>query len=241
MVRAGVFDGGATGAAADARLSYRAQITNTSKLTLDYFVDLRVPAITGGPQPAYSLCCSGDSNGGTYEYMRPKGWNAQAAVDLLVDGLPVWSSEQTALDPNDGTSGGPFDELDVAWDQPAGPSTTTLFLGRIAPGGSLTVTMVIRADVNDLAPDCGTQAPGSYLSHTYTLHCFDMSKQIALVNANLPYARGAWSPFRIYAKTPFVLHQIPFHPQVVQPGVQGQGPPKPQAPTKGPPPRGPGH
>lgn len=217
-VDAEVYDGGASGASADAVLSYRAQVTNTTAQTLDFFLDLKVPTIKRGSQPGYDLCCSGDSNGGTYAYHKPKSWNAQAAVDVLVDGLPVWSSEQTALYPNI-TGGTPFDEVDVDWDKANGPGTTTLFLGRIAAGKTLAVTLVVRADANDLAPDCGIQAPGSYIDHTYTVHCFDLSQQVNLTSVTTTSRRGVRTPFRIYAKAPFLLKKVPY-PQAVNPAVQ---------------------
>lgn len=229
-VTADVFDGGASGASADGVLSYRAQVSNTTAQTLDFFMDLKVPTMKRSAEPGYDLCCAGDSNGGTYSYHRPKSWNAQAAVDVLVDGLPVWSSEQTALYPDTGNSGDPFDELDIAWDQPNGPSTTTLFLGRIAAGKTISVTFIVRADANDLAPDCGIQSPGSHLDHTYEVHCFSLSQQVNLVSAISGMVRGPHTPFRIYAKAPFVLQKVPFHPQVVQPGVQKLGPALPKGP-----------
>jgi hypothetical protein len=236
-VDAEVYDGGASGGAAEARLSYRAQISNTTKEKLDYFLDLKVPTMLRANQPAYDLCCSGDSNGGTYSYHKPKSWKTQAAVDLLVDGLPVWSSEQTALYPDSPSS--PFDEFDIAWGQANGPSTTTLFLGRLAPGQSISVSFIVRTDAVGLAPDCGTQPPGSYLDHTYTIHCFELDSKVNLVSAS-PYARGPQTPFRIYAKAPFVLKTIPAgdHPQVIQPGVKGPAPAPPKAsapaPVRGP-------
>ncbi len=83
----------------------------------------------------------------------------------------------------------------------------------------MSVTFIVRAEANDLAPDCGIQPPGSYLDHTYQVHCFDLDQRVEMTGLTNK-GRGPRLPFRVYAKAPFVVMKAPgFHPQVVQPGV----------------------
>jgi hypothetical protein len=193
-VDASIFARGA--ARAGATVTYRVRIAHTSAAALDYFVDLAVPQPKRSIQPAYNLCCSGDSNGGTYNYLRPNSAQARTEADVYVDGLPVWSSASTYVYP--AVSGAsPFDEADMDWDKGASPASTTLYLGRLSQGQTLTVTLEARSDVAGNS-DCGMVSPGSYLSHTYTIQCLALRETVPLSGG----ANGAPVGFTVYSKAP---------------------------------------
>jgi hypothetical protein len=183
-------------ASAAATLTYRARIDHTSAQALDYFIDLAVPLQQLGAQPGYNLCCSGDPDGGTYNYIRPKSWAARGEVDVYVDGLPVWSSANTAIYPDD-PGGTPFDSVQVAWDKPKPPDSTTLYLGRLSSGQSMTITLEVRTDAR-ADSDCGIQPPGSYLSHTYEIHCYRLSESAQMSGGSGGQPVG----FSLYSKAP---------------------------------------
>jgi len=194
QVRAGAFRDGSGNAAA----SYRVRIDNTTGQPLDYFVDLAVPVFARTAQPGYDLCCSGDSNGGTYTYHRPKSARARAAVDLFADELPVWSSESTFLYPNDSQTGSPFDKLEWQWDRAPGTGSARLYLGRLAAGGALTLTLVVRAEAATLATDCGITGGGFYNGNQYDVRCYDLQQTVQLAGG----ANGAPVAMSLYAKAP---------------------------------------
>jgi hypothetical protein len=183
-------------AAAGSTATYRARIEATNPTPLDYFLELAVPQAKRSVQPAYNLCCSGDSNGGTYNYLRPKDAQARTEADVYVDGLPVWSSAATYIYP--AVSGAsPFDEADADWDKGTSPANTTLYLGRLSQGQTMTITLETRADVGGNS-DCGMVSPGSYLSHTYTVECLSLRETLSMSGG----ANGAPVGFTVYAKAP---------------------------------------
>lgn len=86
-------------------------------------------------------------------YTNPDRAQSRAAVDVYVDGIPVWSSEENNLvpkrfNPPDNT------QLQLSWDQPLDGADMTLFLGRLPPGSTRTVAVVMRADLRVDAPPC---------------------------------------------------------------------------------------
>ena len=173
-VNASVFKGGAAMAA----VSYRVQAVSTATDPVDYFVGLDVPLLLAGFQPAYNLCCSGDSNGGTYNYLRPHDATARAAVDIYVDDLPVWSSETAFIYPQT-QDGSPFDRTDVAWDKPAVAGKTYLYLGPLAKGAGVVVTLVARAESAGTS-DCGNQSFSFPSPPGDEKHCLDLFAQAPL-------------------------------------------------------------
>lgn len=92
-----------------------------------------------------------------YQYFKtdPERVQSRTAVDVYVDGLPVWSSELNYLVPQRFTPLGNA-QLALSWDQPLGGQPVTLFLGRLPSGTSRTVAVVIRADLRAEAPSCRT-------------------------------------------------------------------------------------
>lgn len=192
-VSASMFKSGA----AAGQVSYRMRIDATSPQPLDYFLELQVPQPKRGVEPGYDLCCSGDSNGGTYSYHRPKSASSRAAIDLFADELPIWTSESAFLYPNVGASGSPFDKLEIAWDKSTAPGKTTLYLGRLAAPASVTITFAVRTEAHGDG-DCGVQNYGLPGSPAYAVHCLSVDQSVALSGGDA----GAPVGFILFAKTP---------------------------------------
>jgi hypothetical protein len=184
---------------ASAAATYSARIAHTGSTARDYFLELKVPAFDRAVTPAYDLCCSGDPNGGTYTYHRPTSAKTRAAVDLYADGLPIWSSESIYRYP-ELANGSPFDEQLFHWGKDAGPATSTLYLGRLSAGKSLTVSMVSRTNVNAKASDCGMEdVTGPFdTDPELLLHCLSIREEIDLKRGG----DGAPVGFRIFSKVP---------------------------------------
>jgi hypothetical protein len=158
-------------------LSYNVRIDHTSATSLYYFIDLSVPKISHSVQPAWSLS-SPDDNGGTYSYQRPKSAISRAMVDIYVNDLPVWSSESGYMYPLGATD--PFAEFDFAWGSNSGPHTSSLFLGRLSQGQSMTITFVARTEGTGDGNSCGTEYYDTFYPPTVALHCFDMNETILM-------------------------------------------------------------
>jgi hypothetical protein len=190
---------GAKGRAkASATVSYAARIEHTGSAPLDYFVELKVPSYQRDATPAYDLSSSSDSGGGTYTYHVPDSAKSRGAVDVYVDGLPVWSNESVYHFPDD-PNNDPFAEQEWSWGNPAGPATSTLYLGRLSSGKSLTVTLIARTNVNAKADYCGIQGPFSpFGDPEFSVHCLQVSQSIELKRGG----DGEPVGFRIYSKHP---------------------------------------
>lgn len=193
LVASNVFKSGNAGA----QVSYRVRIDATSAQPLDYFVELSIPQPKLGVEPGYDLCCSGDSNGGTYSYHRPKSASSRAAIDLYADELPIWTSESAFLYPNTGANGSPFDKLQIDWDKPTAPGKTTLYLGRLSAGASLTLTFAVRTEAHGDG-DCGVQNYGFAGNQSYGVHCLSVDQSVALSGGDGANPVG----FTLFAKTP---------------------------------------
>ena len=164
---------------ADTALSYSVRIDHFSSNPLNYFLNLDKPVFSRSVAPAYSLSSSSDYNGGTYSYISPTAAQARATVDVYVNDLPVWSSEDAYLYPSS-IAQTAFDQLGLTWGAAEGPGKATLFLGRLNQGDSMTVTVVSKASGNATASSCGFQGNGSWWSPQYSVHCFDLTQTIQM-------------------------------------------------------------
>lgn len=85
----------------------------------------------------------------------PKRLQARTAVDVYVDGLPVWSSESMRLQPRRYKPDTPG-ELVPGWGSPMDGGTATLFLGSLPALSVRTAVIVMRSDLRVDAPTCHT-------------------------------------------------------------------------------------
>jgi hypothetical protein len=113
-------------------------------------------------------------------YLNPTRVQSRAAVDVYVDGLPVWSSEVNSLapkrymPPNHG-------QLLLSWDQPLDGDQVTLFLGNLPSGSTRTVVVAMRADLRVEAPTCRTSADNYGVQHQ---SCHSQREGLALPGFN---------------------------------------------------------
>jgi hypothetical protein len=173
-------------------INYSVRVDHSSSTPLDYFVEVDHPKFQLGVSAAYTLQPGG--NGGTYLYMFPNAARARAAVDILVDGLPVWSSESTYAFP-EGTANYAWDKLLTSWGNTlVDNGTTKLYLGKLYAGKSITITFVLRTDTFVDADACGT-AYGTGFNTPDQKRCFDLTQ-----TADLPANSSGPQGISVYAK-----------------------------------------
>jgi hypothetical protein len=164
---------------ATAAVNYSVRVQQFSMPANDYFIILNHPTIQRVVQAAYSLQSGGPGgSGGTYQYFSPNSARARAAVDILVDGLPVWSYESTYMYPEN-TADYAWEKVETTWGHTLDPnSQTKLYLGRLGAGKSMTITFIVRTDAHANAPQCGTQS-GSW-NNPDVKRCFDLTQAVSM-------------------------------------------------------------
>ena len=160
-------------------INYSVRVEHYGSTPLDYFVQLQHPKIQIGASPAYTLQPGGPGGGGgTYLYYSPDAARARGSVDVLVDGLPVWSSESTYMYP-EGIASYPWDKKNNSWGNPlTDGGVSKLYLGKLYAGQSITITFVVHSDTFVDADTCGT-SPGGFNSPDQK-HCFDLTGTVQL-------------------------------------------------------------
>lgn len=117
------------------------------------YVTLAIPRHRRGIQNAYAV----SSTTGDYYYERPQRMQAGSAVDVYVDGLPVWSASSQVLVPGRYTPPLATNQLYLRWGETLSTiaeSTVTLFLGYLPSGSTRNLTMVMRSEAHLDAEDC---------------------------------------------------------------------------------------
>lgn len=121
----------------------------------------------------------------------------RAAVDLYVDGLPVWSSESHVLLPQRlrTTDKEPFE---LHWDKALGSDKVTLYLGSLPAGSQHTVALVIRSD---LRVDAQTCHANSEFGVSY-LRCHSRIEGLTLpsVVVDGPFVKYHVPDFRVFSR-----------------------------------------
>ncbi|MCX6626234.1 MAG: hypothetical protein NTW28_01205, partial [Candidatus Solibacter sp.] len=154
--------------------------------------------------PAYTLQPGGPGGGGgTYLYKSPVAARARAAVDVLVDGLPVWSSESTYMYP-EALANYPWDRRMTSWgNTPVDNGQTKLYLGKLVAGKAITISFIVRTDTWVNADACGT-AYGMGFNTPDEKRCFDL-----IATADLPSPALGPVGISVYGKnlntSPFLL------------------------------------
>jgi hypothetical protein len=69
------------------------------------------------------------------------------SVELLVNGLPVWSSENTQVYPSKYAVYA-WEQIQTVWGKQVAPGSSMLYLGSLSTGQGLTVTLIVRATSN---------------------------------------------------------------------------------------------
>ncbi|NRF71838.1 hypothetical protein HLB44_33115 [Aquincola sp. S2] len=131
-------------------VSYAIQLTTAKDLPRRTYLEFTAPVLTRSWQYAGYV---GGPSGNQPMTTEPNRVQTRAAVDLYIDGLPVWSSESNLLIPR--RFNPPYDQqIFVKWGQPLGDGKVTLFLGTLPAGSTRTIAMVIRTDQRVDATTC---------------------------------------------------------------------------------------
>lgn len=168
-------------------VTYSAKINHAGP-EAGYFLTVINPARTAKVDLAWNLCCTGDSNGGTYSYEQPNAAQSRSAIDIYANSLPVWSSERSRIyksktEPN--VEGGSADTS-------FGPALTSnethrIFLGKLKSGQAMTVTLTLRTDAAVDAPKCGEQITNNIFEPNKPyrdVHCYSVTEELAPVANN---------------------------------------------------------
>lgn len=139
-----------TGASA---LSYAVRIEMPPGNARRTFLHFGVPTLVRDSLHASRL---GGPSGNEPIVTRPLRLQARSAVDVYVDGLPVWSSESMRLQPQRHRPDTPG-MLGPAWGPALDGDTVTLFLGSLPAGSTRTAVIVMRSDLRVDAPTCHTE------------------------------------------------------------------------------------
>ena len=144
-------------------LSYAVRITNTSGLPQAQWLEFTVP--TDGSAFVTATNPFGGPSGYESVTAAPQLQANRSAVEVLVDGLPVWSSARSQLIPKryPGAQGALILHTGAA----LGSGKTTLFLGTLPAKAVTHVAVVLRSDARLNAPDCKIDSGGSLSSTTY--------------------------------------------------------------------------
>ena len=137
-------------------VSYALRVQTPAAGARRTYLEFRVPELRRGWSWAYYV---GGPSGQQPIYTEPARLQSRSAVDVYVDGLPVWSSESNALRPKRFNPQG-LNPLILDWDQPFGDDTVTLFLGTLPAGSARSVAVVLRTDLRTEAPTCKSDSDG---------------------------------------------------------------------------------
>lgn len=121
----------------------------------------------------------------------------RAAVDLYVDGLPVWSSESHVLLPQRLRTANK-EPFELKWDKALGSDKVTLYLGSLPAGSQHTVSLVMRSDLRVDAQTCHSDAE---FGVSY-LRCHSRIEGLTLpsVVANGYFVKLHAPDFRVYSR-----------------------------------------
>jgi hypothetical protein len=171
-------------------VTYSAKINHAGP-EAGYFLTIKNPNRSAKADLAWSLCCSGDSNGGTYTYHDPNSAQSRSAIDIYANSLPVWSSETSRIYKSKQE---PFVQ-NGAVDTQFGWALNSndmhkIFLGKLKSGESMTVTLTLRTDAVVDAPKCGEQVTNNQFEPNKPykdIHCFSATEDLSPVANNGPF------------------------------------------------------
>ena len=178
---------------AAAVLAYHVQVQNQSSEGRDFFIRFNAPKSLQGVSAAYNI---GGPSGNEPMYVRQEYAKSRSAVDVLVNGLPVWATASNYFFPED-YDGSAYTGLRSDWGYASDNDQYTIFVGRFASGASFNVDFIVRADSIARAPKCGkVTEPATYPNPRVLMHCFLLGE-----GRNLPAASSKLQRFEIYSKT----------------------------------------
>ncbi len=167
-------------------VSYAIRITTPIDAPKRTYLSFKAPAHERSWVHASSL---GGPSGNETVYTRPERLQTRSAVDVYVDGLPVWSSEANMLVPQRYQPSN-WGALFLQWGQPLPSGDVTLFLGTLPVKSVRTAVVVMRTELRVDAPGCRTRTEyGATLKS-----CSAQRESLTLPSSTL--SSGAFLAFR---------------------------------------------
>lgn len=126
----------------------------TPVTTRSHYLEFRVPELSRSAQVAYYV---GGPSGQQPISKLPNQMQARSMVDVVVDGMPVWSGTSFQLKPKRWSP--PYiTYLNQQWGTELDDSTVRLYLGNLTAGEPRTVTLVFRTDLRASSDSCYTDS-----------------------------------------------------------------------------------
>jgi hypothetical protein len=144
---------GAPGKAA-AALAYHVRAQNQSSSSRDYFIRFTAPKPTGGVSIPYYI--GGPSGQQPMYVSQNKYAKSRSVVDVLVNGLPVWSSSTSYIISEKGGSSTNYTGYALDFGYESDDDSYTVFIGRFASAAYFDIDFIVRAESLSRAPSCGT-------------------------------------------------------------------------------------
>jgi len=138
------------GGSGAATVSITIRVTPTTSKS--HYLEFRVPELARSSQVAYYV---GGPSGYEPISKLPIQMQARSMVDVVVDGMPVWSGTSHQLRPKRWSA--PYiTYLNLQWGPSLDDSTVKMFLGNLTAGVPRTVSLVFRTDLRASSDSCYT-------------------------------------------------------------------------------------
>lgn len=194
---------GGTGTAS-AAIAHHVRVQNQSSSSRDFFVRFTAPKPTGGVGVPYTV--GGPSGNETQYVLQKKYAKSRSGVDVLVNGLPVWTTASSYVIPEETSSSSNYDGFAVDFGYASDNDIYVVFVGRFASGEIFDLDYIVRAESLSRAPTCGKVNESSlYPNPRSVIHCLNVSE-----GRTLPASSAPDGHFEIYSKdvsTPY--YQLP--------------------------------
>jgi len=184
---------GESGKAA-ATLAYHVKVQNQSSGSRDYFIRFTAPKATGSVDvPIY---IGGPSQDQPFNVSQNKYVKKRSAADILVNGLPVWSTSSSYFIPESGYTSPDYSGYSLGFGYESDDDSYTVFIGRFAAATLFEIDYIVRAETQSRAPSCGTVADSmTHPNPKARKHCLFVAE-----NRELPAAPNQDVLFEIYSK-----------------------------------------
>lgn len=131
-------------------VSIAIRLTTPSTGAQRTYLEFTVPKLARGWQDAYYV---GGPSGNQPISKQPRQLQTRSAVDVYVDGLPLWSAASNLLKPRRWSP--PYsDYLNLKWGPDLDEDVVTLYLGNLPAGSQRTVSLAFRTDMRGHAATC---------------------------------------------------------------------------------------
>jgi hypothetical protein len=182
-----------TGTAA-AAMVYHVKGQNQGSTSRDFFVRFVAPAPTGGASPPTYI--GGPSGQQTFNVTQKKYAKSRSAVDVIVNGLPVWWTSSSWIIPDETTSSDDYSGFGLDYGYTTANDAYTVFIGRYASGATFDVDFIVRAESLSRAPTCVKEIESTFNPNPRAfMHCFLITE-----GRTLPVWSGQTEHFEIYSK-----------------------------------------